>query len=74
MAKQFSWPVFNDERCKGCGLCTTVCPKDIIVMSNRMNSKGYYVATVTNVDACIGCMFCARICPDCVIEIHRDNK
>lgn len=74
MAKQFSRPVFNEERCKGCALCTTVCPRNIVVMSNRMNSKGYYVATVTDVEACIGCTFCARICPDCVIEIHRENK
>ena len=34
-------PVFNEERCKGCELCTIVCPKKIIVMANHFNSKGY---------------------------------
>ena len=23
---------FNTDRCKGCELCTTVCPKHIVVM------------------------------------------
>lgn len=65
---------FQEERCKGCELCTTVCPVDIVKMSDRINAKGYYVATVTEQDKCIGCTFCARICPDVVIEIYKEDK
>ncbi len=65
-------PVFNEDRCKGCQLCTTVCPVDIVHMSERINSRGYYTAEVTDPDKCITCMKCARICPDVVIEILRE--
>lgn len=65
---------FHEERCKGCELCTRVCPVNIIKMSDRINSKGYYVATCVDQDKCIGCTFCARTCPDVVIEIHREDK
>ncbi len=64
--------IFDEERCKGCELCTTVCPKGIVVMArDRMNSKGYHPATVIEMDKCIGCAFCARICPDVAIEVEK---
>jgi len=64
--------IFDEERCKGCELCTKVCPKKIVVMaSDRMNKKGYHPATVEEMDKCIGCAFCARICPDVVIEVEK---
>ncbi len=62
---------FNKELCKGCGLCTTVCPKHIVVMENELNSKGYHAATVNEMDKCIGCAFCATMCPDCVITVEK---
>ncbi len=62
---------FNEELCKGCELCTTVCPKNIVIMNKQsINSKGYHPATVEEMDKCIGCAFCARICPDVVIEVE----
>ena len=55
---------FKADRCKGCELCTTVCPKHIVVIDNSVvNRKGYHPATVTDMDACIGCASCAKICP-----------
>ncbi|MBO5008114.1 MAG: 4Fe-4S dicluster domain-containing protein [Clostridia bacterium] len=63
---------FREDRCKGCTLCTTVCPKKIVVMAtDRINAKGFHPATVIETDKCIGCAFCATICPDCVIEVER---
>ena len=62
---------FNEEVCKGCGLCISVCPKKIIKLSTYINSKGYHTATVTDMPACIACASCARICPDCVIEVEK---
>ena len=64
--------IFNEDKCKGCQLCTTVCPKGIVHMaSDRINSKGFHPAEVTEKDKCIGCAFCATICPDVVIEVER---
>lgn len=63
---------FRQDRCKGCGLCVSVCPKKIVVMDNNsLNSKGYHPATVSDMSQCIGCTFCATICPDCVITIEK---
>jgi 2-oxoglutarate ferredoxin oxidoreductase subunit delta len=63
---------FKEDICKGCGLCTTVCPKKIVIMKeNTFNSKGFHPAGVTDVEKCIGCAFCAMICPDCIIEVEK---
>lgn len=63
---------FNEERCKGCKLCTVVCPKKIVIIDNgKLNSKGFHPAGVVEMEKCIGCAFCATICPDCVIEVEK---
>ena len=59
------------ERCKGCGLCTTACPKGIMVMGKEPNAKGYYHATVSDHSQCIACALCARMCPDCIIRVVK---
>lgn len=63
---------FEVDRCKGCGLCTTACPKKIVVLEkDKINVKGYPPATVHEMDKCIGCGFCATICPDSVITVEK---
>ena len=64
---------FNDERCKGCKLCLSVCPKKIIEMNTtKLNSKGFYSMKITEQEKCIGCSFCATMCPDCAITIEKE--
>ena len=62
---------FNEETCKGCGLCVSACPKKIVALGDKLNSKGYHSAKITNQSACIGCAFCATMCPDCIIKVER---
>jgi len=63
----------NTERCKGCGLCVSVCPKKIMVMDKEsINSKGFNTAKMANQAECIDCAFCATICPDVAIEIDEE--
>lgn len=64
---------FNEERCKSCGHCSVACPKKIIVVSDRLNSKGYHPYTVPeeSMKDCIGCASCARMCPDVVIRVEK---
>jgi len=64
--------IFDENKCKGCELCTTVCPTKIVVMDKeRINVKGYHPATVKEMEKCTGCASCARICPDVVIRVER---
>ena len=60
------------ERCKGCGLCISACPKGCIVISKNSNTKGYFPVE-TNNDDCNGCAMCAIICPDAVIQVYRED-
>ena len=64
--------IFDEELCKGCGLCVTVCPKKIVKMdTDRINTKGYHPATVHEMYKCTGCKACAMMCPDVVIEVEK---
>lgn len=65
--------IIGTERCKGCGLCVVVCPKNVIVISEKSNSIGYFPAKVNN-NECTGCGSCAIICPDAIIEVLRDDS
>lgn len=63
---------FNQDRCKGCGLCIEACPLNIVTIDqNVINKKGYSPATVFEMDKCIGCTNCATMCPDEVITVER---
>ncbi|MCL1794317.1 MAG: 4Fe-4S dicluster domain-containing protein [Oscillospiraceae bacterium] len=63
---------FDEERCKGCGLCITVCPKKIITLEKeKINKKGYNPAGAKEPDLCISCAQCAIICPDVAIRIEN---
>lgn len=64
----------REDRCKGCLLCTTVCPTDIIVQSERFNAQGYKVVEVTDMEQCIGCASCGKMCPDFCITVYKTPK
>ena len=64
---------FNVDRCKGCEICVSVCPKKILKLStSEVNAKGYHPASIIDMDSCIGCASCATMCPDCVISIYAE--
>ncbi len=66
----------NRERCKGCYLCISVCPKQLITVSETYNHQGYYPAKSIDDNPedikCLGCAMCATMCPDVAIEVYRD--
>jgi len=66
--------IFYEDRCKGCKLCTTACPKKIVVMdTGRLNAKGFHPAAINaeDMEKCTSCAFCAIICPDIAIEVEK---
>ncbi len=64
--------VIDSERCKGCELCISVCPQQVLAMSDMFNSKGYRPAQLVDpAGMCTGCAVCALICPDTAITVYR---
>ncbi|MDR3333210.1 MAG: 4Fe-4S binding protein [Synergistaceae bacterium] len=61
----------RSESCKSCGYCVKFCPKEVLVIGTRVNSKGYEYAEPQNMEACVGCRMCAVMCPDAAIEIYK---
>jgi 2-oxoglutarate ferredoxin oxidoreductase subunit delta len=59
----------DEERCKGCGLCVAVCPKNVLEISAEVSPKGYFPAFQARPEDCIFCATCCRMCPDVAITI-----
>lgn len=64
--------IVDENRCKGCELCTTACPQKLIEMSKNLNPAGYHPAEVSDQSKCSGCSLCALICPDVAIRVERE--
>lgn len=61
------------DRCKGCGLCVSVCPKNVLEINlEQINAKGYSPANAKRMEDCIGCANCAISCPDSIITVYRE--
>ncbi|MDD5119784.1 MAG: 4Fe-4S dicluster domain-containing protein [Candidatus Omnitrophica bacterium] len=63
--------IINQDRCKGCLLCISACPKGLIKKSAKLNKKGLNFVEFDFTGGCIGCMQCAVMCPDCCIEVYK---
>jgi len=78
MAKKRGTITIDRELCKGCYLCISVCPNQLISISTELNQMGYYPAEFTETDLeldqheCTGCTTCALVCPDVAIEVYRE--
>lgn len=58
------------EKCKGCLLCVSVCPKGQLKQDERLNRKGIKPIVFLG-ENCSGCASCAIICPDAAIEVYK---
>ena len=75
------------EKCKGCLLCISFCPKGLITIDKDLNRRGAKPVKFsrqanlnkggippkagTETSECLGCAMCAIICPDFCIEVFR---
>jgi 2-oxoglutarate ferredoxin oxidoreductase subunit delta len=67
--------VVDENRCKGCELCTSVCPKGVIEMAERFTPRGYRPAMLVDPEGlCTGCLLCSVICPDAAITVYREVR
>jgi 2-oxoglutarate ferredoxin oxidoreductase subunit delta len=63
--------IIDNNICKGCGLCITVCPKNVLEMSEEVNSMGYFPAYQARSEKCVFCTTCCIMCPDVAIIITK---
>jgi len=66
------WIEVSDQYCKGCELCISVCPQDVMALDmSRLTPRGYHPVHLSK-DGCTGCAICAIICPDAALTIYRE--
>lgn len=62
----------DKDKCKGCMLCISVCPKGLIRKFKKLNKRGIHAVLVRDLNGeCTGCAMCAIICPDVCIEVYK---
>lgn len=67
------WIEVSDLYCKGCELCVSACPQDVLALDmDRLTTKGYHPTHLT-ADGCTGCAICAIVCPDAAITVYRET-
>lgn len=60
-------PVFIEDKCKQCLLCTPVCPDSSIPVKDSKRLEFDF-------DHCKGCGICAKVCPFGAIEMIKEIK
>lgn len=59
--------VIQRKWCKGCRVCVTFCPKQVLDIDNE--DKVY----AKNLENCIYCNLCGLRCPDLAIDVREES-
>lgn len=59
--------ILKSERCKGCGICSAFCPKQVLAINTLGKIE------IVNGDACIACGQCELRCPDYAIFVEKEG-
>lgn len=76
--------VIDENRCKGCNLCTMVCPYKIFRPGKKQNSRGVVIPELDRPERCPNCRLqplygrtlcgvCQMICPDQAIRWEEEK-
>lgn len=72
----------NPDFCKGCNLCTNVCPRKVFEKGDTPSERGYIQPRIVNPDRCPNsnrkvraravCEMCLLTCPDQAISLVEE--
>lgn len=76
--------VIDEKRCKGCNLCTLVCPYRIFTPGKKPNRRGVLVPALDRPERCANCRLqklygrtlcgmCQLTCPDQAISWEEER-
>ena len=66
------WIEVNDLYCKGCELCISACPQQVLSIDmDNFTSKGYHPVKLYQ-EGCTGCGICAIMCPEAALTVIRE--
>ncbi len=66
-SKNQSRPKIDDSKCKGCSICSRICPTNAIMMKYDKNGELY---AEIDYKKCIFCNKCVAACPYAVAKLH----
>ena len=56
------------EWCKGCGICVTFCPKNVLELDDQDK------AVAVRPEDCIACKLCEYRCPDLAVTVVTEEE
>lgn len=60
------------DRCKGCGICVSVCQTGVLELEGEKNNQGMQTPSVVHPENCLNCGLCEMFCPDFAIWATSD--
>ena len=69
-----AYPQIDLEECKGCGRCVDACPRAVLRLGAKLNSRGYRYVEYAG-KGCIGCANCFYACPEPhTFKVHKPER
>jgi 2-oxoglutarate ferredoxin oxidoreductase subunit delta len=66
------WIEVNQLFCKGCEICISSCPQDVLALdTEHLTPKGYHPVYL-KAEGCTGCSICALVCPEAALTVYRE--
>jgi 2-oxoglutarate ferredoxin oxidoreductase subunit delta len=65
------WIEVDELYCKGCDLCVTACPPQVLSLDmEHLTLKGYHPVQIIS-EGCTGCGICSIVCPEAALTVFR---
>lgn len=66
--------IIHQAWCKGCYLCVSVCPRDVLDIDTAAWSGNHHPVIVRQIERCTACRNCELLCPDLAVEVKEDRS